>query len=63
MRKSLTLGLLLPALALGGCTMFSGSKNVIDPENAVARVNRPLAVPSTFTLPPPGQAAPSAQAR
>ena len=60
MRKSFTLGLLLPAVALGGCTMFGGGRGA-DTGETVVRRSGPLVIPSTFTLPPPSRAAAPAQ--
>ena len=60
MRKSLTLALLLPSLALGGCAMFGGGRTVDETQLAPRRTT-PLVIPSTFTLPPPSQAAPKAR--
>ena len=51
MRKSLIF-LAVPAIALGGCTLFGGRSVTTEP---VARRNAPLIIPSTFTLPPPTQ--------
>ena len=50
MRKSLTL-LIIPAFALGGCSVFQPRAAVPD-EFAVAR-NAPLVVPPDYTLTPP----------
>ena len=50
MRKSLTL-ILIPAIALGGCSMFRGTRSSPD-EFAVAR-NAPLVIPPDYTLTPP----------
>jgi len=50
MRKSLTL-LLIPAIALGGCSIFRGTRSSPD-EFAVAR-NAPLVIPPDYTLAPP----------
>ncbi|QNM82485.1 DUF3035 domain-containing protein [Sphingomonas sabuli] len=50
MRKSLTI-LLIPAIALGGCTLFKGRQAAPD-EFAVAR-NAPLIIPPDYTLTPP----------
>ena len=60
MRKYLMVAL-LPAFALGGCALFGGGRSV-DPAELTARRTAPLVIPSTFTLPPPGQPT-SAQAR
>ena len=51
MRKALPL-FLLPALALGGCGVFSGSKPKSLDEFAVAR-NAPLVIPPDYSLTPP----------
>ena len=61
MRNSLVL-VLLPALALGGCSLFGGGRAVDASEIPPPRT-KPLVIPKTFTLPPPSQAAASAQAR
>jgi hypothetical protein len=50
MRKSLTL-ILIPAIALGGCSILRGSRSSPD-EFAVAR-NAPLVIPPDYTLTPP----------
>lgn len=50
MRKSLSL-LLIPAIALGGCSVFNRHTATPD-EFAVAR-NAPLVIPPDFTLTPP----------
>lgn len=50
MRKSLTL-LLVPAIALGGCSAFKSRSSTPD-EFAVAR-NAPLVIPPDYTLTPP----------
>ena len=50
MRK-LTPVLLISAVALGGCSMFSGKSAPLD-EFAVAR-NAPLVIPPDYTLTPP----------
>ena len=62
MRKCLTLGLLLPALALGGCTLFGGGKTV-DSTQLAPRRTTPLVIPSTFALPPPAEAPAPARSR
>ena len=51
MRKSIAL-ILLPALALGGCSIFGGGKQKSLDEFAVAR-NAPLVIPPDYTLTPP----------
>jgi len=51
MRKSLTL-ILIPALALGGCSVFAPKRSVAPDEFAVAR-NAPLVIPPDFSLTPP----------
>ena len=51
MRKALPL-FLLPALALGGCGVFSGNKPKSLDEFAVAR-NAPLVIPPDYSLTPP----------
>jgi hypothetical protein len=52
MRKALPVLILLPALALGGCSIFgSGQPKSLD-EFAVAR-NAPLVIPPDYTLTPP----------
>ena len=51
MRRLAPALLLLPAIALGGCTLFGGRNNAPD-EFAVAR-NAPLIVPPDYTLTPP----------
>ena len=52
MRKAIALTLVLPALALGGCSIFgSGEQKSLD-EFAVAR-NAPLVIPPDYTLTPP----------
>ena len=56
MRKSLTLGLLLPALSLGGCAMFGSGGSRVDATQLAPRRTTPLVIPSTFALPPPAQA-------
>ena len=50
MRKSLTI-FLIPAIALGGCAVFSGKRSAPD-EFAVAR-NAPLILPPDYSLTPP----------
>lgn len=50
MRKSLTL-ILIPAIALGGCSILRSSRSSPD-EFAVAR-NAPLVIPPDYTLTPP----------
>jgi hypothetical protein len=51
MRKSLPLLLVLPAVALGGCSIFRSKTQPLD-EFAVAR-NAPLVIPPDYTLTPP----------
>ena len=51
MRKLLPILLVLPAIALGGCTLFSPKTKALD-EFAVAR-NAPLVIPPDYTLTPP----------
>jgi hypothetical protein len=51
MRKALPLLLVLPALALGGCSIFKSKQQSLD-EFAVAR-NAPLVIPPDYTLTPP----------
>lgn len=52
MRKAIALTLLLPALALGGCSIFGGGQQKSLDEFAVAR-NAPLVIPPDFSLTPP----------
>ena len=52
---------LLAALAVGGCTLFGGSRGIEG--QAGVRRTTPLVIPPTFALPPPGQAAASAPAK
>jgi len=52
MRKAIALTLVLPALALGGCSMFGGNKQQSLDEFAVAR-NAPLVIPPDYSLTPP----------
>jgi hypothetical protein len=51
MRKSIALTLLLPALALSGCSIFKPKTESLD-EFAVAR-NAPLVIPPDYSLTPP----------
>jgi Protein of unknown function (DUF3035) len=51
MRKALVLTLVLPAFALGGCSVFGNKQESLD-EFAVAR-NAPLVIPPDYTLTPP----------
>jgi hypothetical protein len=51
MRKCLTL-MLIPAVALGGCSMFRASQRTSPDEFAVAR-NAPLVIPPDYSLTPP----------
>ena len=52
MRKAIALTLVLPALALGGCSIFGGGQQKSLDEFAVAR-NAPLVIPPDFSLTPP----------
>jgi Protein of unknown function (DUF3035) len=52
MRKALPVLILLPALALGGCSSIFGSKQKSLDEFAVAR-NAPLVIPPDYSLTPP----------
>jgi hypothetical protein len=52
MRKWIPALLLVPALALGGCTSLFGSRNSAPDEFAVVR-NAPLIIPPDYTLTPP----------
>jgi len=51
MRKAIVLTLVLPALALGGCSIFKPKTQSLD-EFAVAR-NAPLVIPPDYSLAPP----------
>lgn len=51
MRKSIPTLLVLPAIALGGCSVFAPKTKALD-EFAVAR-NAPLVIPPDYTLTPP----------
>ena len=51
MRKAIALTLVLPALALGGCSIFKPKTQSLD-EFAVAR-NAPLVIPPDYSLAPP----------
>jgi len=51
MRKALIPAILLPALAIGGCSIFGNKQESLD-EFAVAR-NAPLVIPPDYTLTPP----------
>jgi hypothetical protein len=51
MRKVLALTVLLPAVALGGCSIFGNRTQSLD-EFAVAR-NAPLVIPPDYSLQPP----------
>ncbi len=51
MRKLMPTLLLVPAIALGGCSVFSPKTKALD-EFAVAR-NAPLVIPPDYTLTPP----------
>jgi hypothetical protein len=52
MRKALPVLILLPALALGGCSILGSGKPKSLDEFAVAR-NAPLVIPPDYTLTPP----------
>src|SRR5687768_5149674 len=52
MRKAIALTLVLPAVALGGCSSLFGTKQESLDEFAVAR-NAPLVIPPDYTLTPP----------
>ena len=52
MRKALPVLILLPALALGGCSIFGGGQPKSLDEFAVAR-NAPLVIPPDYSLTPP----------
>ena len=52
MRKWIPALLLVPALALGGCTSLFGGRNSAPDEFAVVR-NAPLIIPPDYTLTPP----------
>ena len=51
MRKLIPTLLVVPAIALGGCSLFSGKTKPLD-EFAVAR-NAPLVIPPDYSLAPP----------
>ncbi len=51
MRKLIPTLLVIPAIALGGCSLFAGKTKTLD-EFAVAR-NAPLIIPPDYTLTPP----------
>ena len=51
MRKLIPTLLILPAIALGGCSLFAGKTKALD-EFAVAR-NAPLVIPPDYALTPP----------
>ena len=51
MRKLIPTLLVVPALALGGCSLFAGKTKSLD-EFAVAR-NAPLVIPPDYSLTPP----------
>ncbi len=51
MRKLISTLLVIPAIALGGCTLFGPKTKALD-EFAVAR-NAPLVIPPDYTLTPP----------
>ena len=52
MRKAIALTLVLPAIALGGCSIFGGGQAQSLDEFAVAR-NAPLVIPPDYSLTPP----------
>ena len=52
MRKALPVLIILPALALGGCSIFGGTQTQSLDEFAVAR-NAPLVIPPDYSLTPP----------
>jgi hypothetical protein len=52
MRKAIALTFVLPALAIGGCSIFGGNQAKSLDEFAVAR-NAPLVIPPDYTLTPP----------
>jgi hypothetical protein len=52
MRKSLPVLILLPAIALGGCSIFGSNQPKSLDEFAVAR-NAPLVIPPDYSLTPP----------
>jgi hypothetical protein len=52
MRKAIALLSVLPALALGGCSIFGGGQPASLDEFAVAR-NAPLVIPPDYSLTPP----------
>ena len=52
MRKFIATTLVLPALALGGCSIFGSGKQQSLDEFAVAR-NAPLVIPPDYSLAPP----------
>ena len=52
MRKALPVLILLPALAIGGCSVFGGGQPKSLDEFAVAR-NAPLVIPPDYSLTPP----------
>ena len=51
MRKLISILLVVPAIALGGCSVFGGKTKALD-EFAVAR-NAPLVIPPDYSLTPP----------
>lgn len=52
MRKALALLSVLPAVAIGGCSLLGGNQQKSLDEFAVAR-NAPLVIPPDYTLQPP----------
>ena len=52
MRKAIALLSVLPAVALGGCSLLGGNQQKSLDEFAVAR-NAPLVIPPDYTLQPP----------
>ena len=52
MRKFIAITFVLPALALGGCSIFGSGKQQSLDEFAVAR-NAPLVIPPDYSLAPP----------
>ena len=52
MRKAIAVTIILPAVALAGCSLFGGGKQKSLDEFAVAR-NAPLVIPPDYSLTPP----------